>query len=96
MATRITKIEADDELITTAKNHGLRVGQRVAFRRMTGGTGITSQALGNLSPATVYHVISTGLTNDDFKVSATPGGSAVNVSVDASAGEVRRVNGMGR
>lgn len=99
MALRVTA-EADTELITAVKNHGFRVGQKVAFRRMSGGTGITAQgaagASGSLSPATVYHVIAAGLTNDDFEVSATAGGSAVNITADMTAGQVRRVNGMGR
>lgn len=94
MALKITG-EADTELFTAAKNHGFRVGQKVALRRLTGGTGITGQARGSLTPPAVRYVIATGLTAKDFKVSTTPGGSAYAYSTDVTAGEVRRLNGMG-
>lgn len=57
--------------------HGLTAGDKVIF---TGGTlvpcGLTLNA--------VYYVISAGLTNDTFQVSATSGGSSISVSGEAT------------
>lgn len=69
-------IEADDNLVTKA-SHGLVAGDRVTFTALTGGTGLTV--------GTTYYVIAGGLTSTKFAVSATSGGSAVNVTVDYSA-----------
>lgn len=54
--------------------HGLVAGDRVTFYSLTGGTGLT---LG-----TTYYVISSGLTSDVFKVSATSGGTEVDITVN--------------
>lgn len=56
----------------TAPCHGLIANDKVVFTEATGASlpcGITAN--------TVYYVISTGLTTDAFKVSATSGGAAI-------------------
>lgn len=60
--------------VFTATAHGLAANDTVIFE--TDGalpTGLTADT-------TIYYVISTGLTADDFRVSTTKGGSAVNTS----------------
>ena len=59
--------------VVTSTSHGLKAGSRVIFST-TGAlpTGITA--------GTVYFVISTGLSTDDFQFSETEGGTAVNTS----------------
>lgn len=98
----ITHGEADDETFTTAKPHGFRVGEAVEFVRLAGGTGLTGRAASaNLAQGasgarlssgkpTRYFVIASGLGSRTFKVSATRGGSAVNITSDVTAGYVRR------
>ena len=59
--------------VFTVTGHGLAAGDTVVFT--------TSGALPTgLSENTVYYVISAGLTADEFQVSATFGGSAINTS----------------
>jgi hypothetical protein len=59
--------------VVTKSAHGLSAGDKVLFRT-TGAlpTGVTAE--------TVYFVIATGLTADDFQFSATDGGAAINTS----------------
>lgn len=57
----------------TASCHGLTAGDKIVF---TGGTEIPC----GLTLNTVYHVIATGLTATEFKVSATSGGSSITVT----------------
>lgn len=59
--------------VFTATDHGLSAGDRV--RLYTTGALPT-----NLSTDTVYFVISAGLTANDFELSTTLGGSAINTS----------------
>lgn len=59
------------------KEHNLTVNERVQFD--TDGTMPTG-----ISRDTWYFVISGGLTSDEFEVSATKGGSAVNITVAGS------------
>ena len=95
---RAITIEADDETVTLVGGlpHGFRAGDEVEFIRLTGGTGLSGRPIASINSAarssapTRYFVISTGLTRNAFQVSATAGGSAVNVSADATAGWVRR------
>lgn len=68
--------EADSDLITS-KGHGLNANDRVVFSAPAGATLPTG-----ISAGTVYFVISSGLTTDDFKISTTQGGSAVDITVD--------------
>jgi hypothetical protein len=64
-------------LVTTTAAHGLVAGDAVIFETQgTLNTGLTAD--------TVYYVIATGLTTDDFEVSTTPGGSAVTTSSTGS------------
>jgi hypothetical protein len=71
-------IEADDNTVTLS-GHDLMDGQAVDFTVLTGGTG--------LSTGTVYYVRDATATT--FKVALTPGGAAVDVTVDYSAATVR-------
>lgn len=64
---------ASTDLVTKTA-HGLVAGDRIYFTTLTGGTG--------LSKNTTYYVIATGLTANDFKVSTTSGGAAVDITVN--------------
>lgn len=64
---------AGTELITVSAAHGLIVGDVVRFSSTT-----TPPA--GLVAATDYYVIASGFTTTALKVSATPGGSAVNIT----------------
>lgn len=70
-----TGVAATDLLTSTA--HGLAAGDQIQFSSLTGGAG--------LSTATGYYVIATGLTANEFKLSATPGGSAIDFTTDITA-----------
>ena len=59
--------------IFTLNSHGLTVNDRVQFTT-------TGSLPTGLSTATTYYVISAGLTTNNFEVSTTQGGSAVNTS----------------
>lgn len=78
-ARAITATAATDLVSLTA--HGFVAGDRVTFPALTGGAGLTAGT-------TIYHVIADGLTADAFKVSATAGGSAVDITSNATAGTV--------
>ena len=59
--------------VVSKTTHGLTAGDRVSFTTSgTLPTGITA--------GTSYYVIAAGLTADDFEISATQGGSAINTS----------------
>jgi len=60
--------------------HGLAANDRVVFEVVEG---LTIPA--GLTAGTLYHVISTGLTTDAFRVSTTQGGSAVDITAAGSA-----------
>jgi len=75
--------EADTELITKTA-HGFLENDVVEFTALTGGAG--------LSLNTQYFVIAAGLTANDFEVSATKGGAAVNFTTDITAGTVRSIS----
>ena len=64
---------ASTEVLTVASAHGLAAGDRVKFT--TSGTLPAGLALD-----TIYYVIASGLTSTELKVSATDGGSAVNIT----------------
>lgn len=74
-------VDAGTDLFT-GTSHGLSAGMAVLFECIDGimPTGITA--------ATEYYVIASGLTANDFRVSATLGGSTVNVS-SAGSGTIR-------
>lgn len=74
--------EADDEKFTTTVDNGLVLNDTVIFEINTTGTLPTG-----LSADTEYYVISAGLSHTapfTFEVSATLGGSAVNITTDGS------------
>ena len=70
--------EADDELITAA-GHGLTTNDTVLFEINSTGT-----LSAGLTADTEYYVIASGLTSSVFRVSATLGGSTVNITTDGS------------
>lgn len=61
-----------------SRAHGYTADQRVAFWPTSNGALVTGLTIG-----TVYWVISTGLTTDSFRVSATQGGAAVDLTTDS-------------
>lgn len=71
----VTSVAATD--LFTKASHGLVAGDRITFRSLTGGTG--------LSTGVAYWVISSGLTANDFKISATSGGASVDHTSDVTA-----------
>lgn len=79
-AGAVTAVAATD--LFTKTGHGFDVGQALRFTALTGGTGITA--------GKTYYVIASGLTANDFKVSATPGGATIDVTADLTAGTVSR------
>jgi len=76
-----TSAAADDIVDATA--HGLAAGDQFVFAGLTGGTGIVE--------GTTYYVIAASLTADDFKFSATKGGSAFDFTADITAGNVHKL-----
>lgn len=76
-----TSAAADDIIDATA--HGFAAGDAVQFTALTGGTGLTTN--------TRYYVLAASLTADDFKVSETPGGAAVDFTTDITAGSVEAI-----
>lgn len=63
--------------------HGLLVGDPIYFTTLTGGTGLTT--------TDIYYVIADGYTSNDFKVSTTPTGTAVDITVDYSTANYSKV-----
>lgn len=68
-------------IFTASRIHGFAADQKVKFTARTGGAGITI--------GTLYYVIADSLTTTQFKVSATLGGTEVNVTTDMTVGFVR-------
>jgi hypothetical protein len=68
--------------------HGFAAGDKVTFVALTGGAGLTK--------GQAYYVMSWGLAANAFKVSATSGGSAVDIGTDYSALTVVDVMQLGR
>jgi tetrahydromethanopterin S-methyltransferase subunit B len=73
----VTAVAATD--VFTSANHGYVVGDVIQFSALTGGAGI--------STTTPYYVIAP-LDANTFKVSTTPGGAALDVTTDLTAGTV--------
>jgi hypothetical protein len=65
-----------------SQTHGLVNTDRVVFEVVEGLTVPAGLAVG---PATIYFVISTGLTTDAFRVALTSGGAAVDITGNGSA-----------
>lgn len=70
-----------DQASPVPVNHGLRVGNRVFFRGLAGGAGLTN--------GTTYYVISVP-SDSTFTVSATRGGAVLDFTTDITAGRVFR------
>lgn len=79
--TQLTVNAGTDTLTKTG--HGLAVNDVVDFVASLG-----SFFLQGISQGTQYWVISAGLTADDFRLSTTKGGSAVNLSAHSGTGTV--------
>lgn len=77
----VTATASTDVFALTA--HGYVAGNAVQFSALTGGAGVTA--------GTTYYVIASGLTANAFKVSATSGGSTIDVTTDMTVGTVTRV-----
>lgn len=71
------------DLISTVSPHGLVAGDTVRF------TALTTSA--PLAINTTYYVLATGLTTTAFKVSATPGGTAIDLTQTGSGTMTRIV-----
>lgn len=76
----VTGTAATDLLTATA--HGYAAGDELVFAGLTGGAGITA--------GQSYYVIASGLTANDFRVSASPGGTVLDFTTDLTAGTVAR------
>jgi hypothetical protein len=74
--TIIAAGQASTDLFTSY-GHGLAADDRV-FIDAGGGQGLPS----GITAGTVYYVLASGLTTDAFKVSATSGGTAVDLTTD--------------
>lgn len=78
----ITATAATDVINLTS--HRYVNGDKVEFPTLTGGAGLTA--------GTDYYVVSAA--TNTFKVSATRGGAAIDITTDATAGTVREVGGV--
>lgn len=72
--TASATLTASTDLVGLA-SHGYVAGQPVAFGSTVGG----------ITAGTVYYVIASGLTTNAFKVSTTVGGSALDITADATS-----------
>jgi hypothetical protein len=83
--TDSTDIASD---LLQSASHGLSSGDRIAFLPVNGTAGGNPTGLSLMSTGTgvLYYVIATGLTTNEFKVSTTAGGAAVDITAD---GQVR-------
>lgn len=84
--TLATSAATDD--IIDATSHGFSIGDAVVFTALTGGTGLTA--------GQVYWVIADSFGTNTFKVSATPGGSAVDFTANITAGTVAKITDTGQ
>lgn len=73
--------EADDDLISKTA-HGLVANQLIQIKTVTGGLAAATGT--SLLPGTWFYVSSSGLTANKFKISKTPGGTAINIQSDAT------------
>jgi hypothetical protein len=77
----VTGVAATD--LFTSTGHGFLAGDRVRFAApLTGGAGITV--------GQDYWVIASGLTANDFRVSATKNGTTIDLTTDLTAGTIAR------
>ena len=80
--TAITGVAATDRINFTA--HPFLANDPVVFTSLTGGAGLTA--------GTTYFVVNP--TANDFQVSATSGGAAINFTTDITAGNIGRAFGI--
>lgn len=66
--------------VVTASSHGLSDGDAIAFKDVTGGAGLVE--------GTTYYVRDSDANT--FKVAATPGGAAIDITSNMTAGTLRR------
>lgn len=71
---------ADTADLITAPGHGLQADQRVFVLACPGAVIPTG-----LAENTAYYVLATGLTTDAFKLSATSGGAAIDITASGAA-----------
>jgi hypothetical protein len=69
--------------LLTSTAHGYSAGDPVKFPSLVGGAGLVV--------GQVYYVIAAGLTANDFSVSTTVGGGAVDFTTDVTSGTVQRI-----
>lgn len=74
-ASKTGTATASSDLVNIT-SHGYSAGDVVVLSGLTGGAGLTS--------GWVYFVIATGLTSNVFSISETSGGTAVDITSDAS------------
>ena len=75
----VTTTTITGDLFTTSESHNFVAGDPVVFSGTTyTGSGVVV--------GTTYYVLAAGLTSTEFSVSATSGGSAIDVTTDNSAG----------
>lgn len=74
---------ASTNLINIA-GHGLQAGHMIVITSITGGAPLAA----NSDP---YFVVATGLTANAFAVSKTPGGTAIDITANATALTARKV-----
>lgn len=85
-----TSAHADD-IFDTTPDHGFAAGDAVVFTALTGGDTTTAALVGR-----VVWVVPTSLAAKTFRVSLTPGGSAITWgTADISAGTVAKVTDTG-
>jgi len=77
----ITAVAATD-VLTCEVVHGFSAGDRVKVQNLIGGAG--------LAAGTVYYVIAAGLGEFTFKLSATKGGAAKDITTNLTGGYVYR------
>lgn len=77
----VTAVAATD--LFTSAGHGFIAGEPVVFSGLTGGAGLTA--------GQTYYVIAANLTTNNFQVSATFGGSTIDLTTDLTAGTVTKL-----
>ncbi|MGE0412026.1 MAG: hypothetical protein AB7I98_03855 [Verrucomicrobiales bacterium] len=81
----VTGVDATD-LLTSGAAHGFRVGDRVNFPTLTGGSGLTAD--------TGYYYVESVPSTTTFKISATRGGGVLSLGSNVTDGTVRRADNI--
>lgn len=86
----VTGVTSTDIFTSTA--HGYAAGDLVILTALTGGSGLKAGNAGNADEeAWPYFVIAANLAANTFSLSHTPGGAAVDLGSDVTAGTVTRL-----